>query len=200
MNQRMKNLVAAGALVIGAAVFGATLVHAVWYAPDSEIVPPPSLARQVRPVATSTLPARLEIPAIRINATVQRVGITAKGNMGTPSNFTDVAWYKYGTVPGHTGSAVIDGHVDNGLGLNGVFKHLDQVQAGDDIYVLDASGRTLHFVVDRTAEYPYKEVPTNEIFASSSVPNLVLITCGGAWVESDKTYDHRLVVFATLAS
>ena len=34
----------------------------------------------------------------------------------------------------------------------------------------------------------------------SGQPRLALITCDGAWVQGNRTYDHRLVVYATLVS
>jgi LPXTG-site transpeptidase (sortase) family protein len=141
-------------------------------------------------------PTHLIIPSIGVNAKVQYVGVTAKGSMGIPTNFTDVAWYKHGTIPGEVGSAVIDGHVDNGLGLNGVFKKLGQVKEGDDIYVTDEKDSKIHFVVREIKTYPYTEAPTEEIFYESQKSLLRLITCGGKWVKSAKTYDTRVVVTA----
>ncbi len=146
------------------------------------------------------LPLRLDIPSLHIDAAVQDVGVKPDGSMGTPNNFTDVAWYKYGTVPGEIGSAVIDGHVDNGLSLAGVFKHLNNIEVGDEVDVQTESGKTLRFTVAAIADYDYKSVPTNQLFNASDVPRLNLITCDGAWVKGEKTYDHRLVVYTTLTS
>ncbi len=141
-------------------------------------------------------PVRLLIPTISINAKVQEVGLTAKNAMGIPTNFTDVGWYKYGTIPGEVGSAVIDGHVDNGLGLKGVFKNLHKVQIGDEITVIDISGTEIRFNVIDIKEYKYDEAPSEEIFNESQKSILRLITCGGKWIKSAKTYDTRVVVTA----
>lgn len=186
-------------LVTGVAVivFGSTLVHAVFYAPDSSTVETPQMAASVHINAPEN-PARLRIPRLHIQAAVQYVGINGSGNMATPSNFTDVAWYKYGTVPGQMGSAVINGHVDNGLALAGVFKHLQDIQTGDDIYIDTKQGSSLHFVVERVVLYPYKDVPTDLVFNQKDAPRLNLITCDGNWVKAGKTYDKRLVVYAVL--
>ena len=151
------------------------------------------------PVSTSTLPKRLLIPSLSINANVQYVTVNAKGNMGTPNNFTDVSWYKPGTEPGMVGSAVMAGHVDNGLSLAGVFKKLDTIQVGADVYVQEANGTKLHFKVEKVISYPYTEVPVQAIFTSSDgSKRLNLITCVGAWVPGQKTYDRRLVVYTKL--
>ena len=145
-------------------------------------------------------PVRLYIPSIGVDALVQNVGITASGNLGTPDNFTDVAWYDDGTVPGNVGSAIIDGHVDNGLGLAGVFKNLNKIKIGDPVYVIDENGKKLDFTVTSSAYYGYNDVPVNMLFNESDGRILRLITCGGTWVPAGKTYDERLVVTATLAS
>ena len=179
-------------------VFVVTLVHSVWYVPEDNSLTLASSTPVAKPSAPAEKPARLIISSLNINAAVQDVGVNAAGNMGVPNNFTDVAWYKAGPEPGAPGSAVIDGHVDNGLGLDGVFKHLADIKVGDEIEVDSASGAKLHFAVSNISEYPYHEVPTVNIFTTSGPPTLTLITCEGVWVQSDKTYDHRLVVTATL--
>ncbi len=141
-------------------------------------------------------PSHLKIPSIAIDAKVQHVGLTANGAMGIPTNFTDVAWYKYGTIPGEVGSAVIDGHLDNGLGLSGVFKRLKELTPGDDVYVIDKNGTEIHFLVTDVKEYNYTEAPTEEIFNESEKSLLRLITCGGKWVKAAKTYETRVIVTA----
>ncbi len=194
----MKYLVA---LITLAAVagFAYTLVHAVYLAPAQA-----NLAPTTTPVITVNTPAeeplRLLIPAIGVDANVQQVGVNKAGNMGVPTNFTDVAWYKFGTAPGQLGSAVIDGHVDNGLALAGVFKHLADVQVGDEVDVLTKEGSLLRFTVDEVGDYPMDAVPLERVFNRADTARLTLITCTGAWVPSKKTYDTRLVVYAHLLS
>ncbi len=144
-------------------------------------------------------PTRLLIPAIGVNANVQRTGINAKGAMGVPTNFTDVAWYAKGTVPGDVGSAVMAGHLDNGLGLSGVFKNLAAVKTGDEINVTTMSGKTLRFVVTDVSQFAYDDPGTSNIFdADTGRPLLRLVTCGGKWLPSLKTYDKRVIVTAEL--
>lgn len=189
--------VAVGAVTfLALIIFGATLVRAVFYAPTESDLKPSVGVEQTTP--PSEHPARLQIPVLGIDADVQHVGVNENGNMGVPSNYTDVAWYKYGTVPGQIGSAVIDGHVDNGLGLSGVFKHLGDLKPGDDVYIVTKEGAKLHFKVSSIATYPYKSVPAELLFSRKDGAWLNLITCGGKWVKSDKTYNQRIVVFTKL--
>lgn len=148
----------------------------------------------------STWPKKLIIPSLKISAHVQYVGRTASGAMGVPTNFTDVAWFREGTIPGDAGVALLDGHVDNGLALPGVFKHLSSIKSGADIYLTEENGKKLHFKVKSVDLYPYNDPQTASIITAPDGDKhlLRLITCEGSWVASDKTYNKRLVVTAEL--
>ena len=150
-------------------------------------------------VIPSSTPVHMSIPTLNISANVQRLGLTKTRSMGTPTNFVDVGWYSLGTIPGNIGSAVIDGHVDNGLSLAGVFKHLADTKNGDDIYVTRHDGTIIHFVVTNVQSFNYKDVPTDTIFNENDGAYLKLITCGGTWVPGERTYDQRIVVTSVLA-
>ncbi len=200
MRQTFKTYLVAAATLLALGVFGGTLVGGLYYAPDTEVPLPESLrgALNVEPTPVSEQPKRLTVPSLGIDADIQYVGVNAKGNMGVPSNFRDVAWYKYGTVPGQVGSAVIDGHVDNGLKLAGVFKKLDQIRVGDDVYVETKEGGALHFKVVEVVTYHYKDVPLEKLFNRADKRRLNLVTCGGSWIQGEKTYDERIVVYTVL--
>ncbi|QQG38312.1 MAG: class F sortase [Candidatus Kaiserbacteria bacterium] len=200
MQQSRTTTVVIGIITIAAIVtFGATLARALWYSPDTE-VDIPSTGQAITPASPEAYPARLEIPSLDIDAAVQYVGINAKGNMANPSNFTDVGWYKGGTVPGSVGSAVMAGHLDNALALDGVFKRLKELKAGDSMYVTTVGGEKLRFVVQEASVYNYLQAPVERIFKRADRARLNLITCEGEWIKSDKTYDERRVVYAVLAS
>lgn len=183
-----------GTLAAGV-LFTNTLVGALFYNPDTEISIPVESSIPLTPLQE---PTRLRIPALSINTPVQHVGVNAKGNMAAPNNFTDVGWYKYGVVPGGDGSAVMAGHVDNGLALAGVFKRLSELKTGDEVLVERVDGSIATFVVTSSRRYPYNKVPTEIIFNPLGSARLNLITCEGAWVKALKTYDERLVVFTKL--
>jgi sortase A len=148
---------------------------------------------------TSIVPARLTIPAIGIDAKVESVGNDKNGAMKTPSTFHTVAWYNLGSKPGQSGNAVIAGHVNNALTKVGVFEHLDALKVGDTIRVADAAGKTLNFTVRDIEDYSADQAPTDVIFSRSGKSQLVLVTCAGDWDPKAHSYDHRLVVFASLA-
>ena len=158
-----------------------------------------ALAASTAPKLASLVeyPNELSIPKINIVANVQHLGVTKSGNMAAPDNFSDVSWYKLGVIPGEKGSAVIAGH-KNGVYVRGVFKRLNELKVGDDVYITRKNGGKIHFKVVETAIYPYDKAPLERIFASSDGTYLNLITCTGNWNESIGSSDHRLVVYTEL--
>jgi sortase A len=146
-------------------------------------------------ITESLLPERLHIPSLGIDAAIQQVGRTVSGRMGVPGNYSDVGWYKYGPLPGEQGSAVLAGHVDNALGLSGVFKHLQDMRAGDVVYVTARDGTKTAFVVTSVEIFAYDDAPVDRIFNKVSEPSLNLITCTGKWVRKKQMYGERVVVF-----
>jgi LPXTG-site transpeptidase (sortase) family protein len=201
--KRIGYLLVAAALIIAAVTF----TRAFIYTPESgrDLTANVNSSGVISVTDTksqnTSYPARLEIPKIGISAKVQQVGVRKDGSMGVPTNYTDVAWYKNGTLPGQTGSAVISGHQDNGLGTPAVFYKLDQLKVGDDVYMVRADGTKLHFKVVETKVYAYNsKEPLNRIFNASNGTYLNLITCAGSWLQSARTNDKRLVVYTQLVS
>jgi len=196
MLRRISLVLVLGIVAFAMLVFSSTVVRAFFFSPDPEIEVPVEIDISQNP---AHYPARMRIPALGIDTNVQHVGVNTTGNMAVPTNYSDVGWYKYGPAPGESGSAVLAGHVNNGLGLSGVFEHLADLEIGDDIYVTRADGTEVHFVVSGSRAYPYDDAPEEVIFNPSGSIRLNLITCDGKWVKEDKTYDQRLVVFTKLA-
>ena len=147
---------------------------------------------------TPLSPAQLSIPSLGVNARVEEVGVKADGGMANPSGFATVGWYKYGSQPGAAGRAVIAGHVNNALGLSGVFARLSDIAIGEKITVSDKEGRALTYVVREKTQYATKDAPLKDIFTITGPSELVLITCEGDWIPSARSYDKRLVVVAEL--
>jgi LPXTG-site transpeptidase (sortase) family protein len=146
-------------------------------------------------------PVRLIIPTIGVDAAIQDVGMSWSGlDMGVPTNFTDVGWYKNGPKPGMPGSAVIDGHLDGRVVPQAIFYNLQNLKAGDMVNVVDASGTTLRFRVVGTDIYDYNATTTDIFAGDVSKSHLNLITCAGDWDKSQKLYNKRVVVFTDLVT
>ncbi len=145
-------------------------------------------------------PVRLVIPSIGVNAPVETVGILNNGDLATPTHspWTDVGWFVSGTQPGGQGSAVIDGHLDRPGGYPAVFWKLRDMQVGERVMVVSASGKTLNFEVTRVAFYAPQAAPIQAIFGNSGGAYLNLITCAGDWIPSQHQTTLRQVVYTTL--
>lgn len=141
----------------------------------------------------------LQIPTIKLNAPVQKVGLTSSGAMGVPSNYNDVGWLETGPEPGQVGTAVIAGHLNSGPNKPAAFTELASINPGDYIYISNKDiNDKLHFKVTDIKSYDVNTAPLEKIFGNSDTPHLNLITCDGKWDNSKKDYTKRLVVFSKM--
>ena len=158
-----------------------------------EIVPTPT------PTPSPGLtPVTMIIPKLKIQTAVESVGLTETNNMDTPKNAANVAWYGFGAKPGEEGNAVIAGHYDTPTGKPAIFYNLRKLSTGDEIEVISENGVHSIFVVSETSSIPYDIFPSEQVFKTKPGKNLNLITCGGIWDATKKTYTNRLVVYTTL--
>lgn len=163
--------------------------------------PAPSAAPTVEKAKTAVdIPQALIVPKINVNTKVELVGEDNEGKMDVPKQAENVGWYQYGSKPGEQGSAVLAGHLDTITGVPAVFYNLDQLQVGDEVIVVDQSGKRLTFEVTRSQVYPFDQVPLTEIFNSNDKQRLNLITCTGTWNVGARNYSNRLVVYTQLKS
>lgn len=149
-------------------------------------------------LADPLTPSRLSIPKLGIDTMVEPVGLNARGNMTVPSTYRTVSWYRPGAKAGAAGNTVIAGHLDNSLGLPGVFERLHILSVGDTLAIEDARGESLVYNIVSMTVYDLEKAPAEEIFSTDGPSRLVLITCNGAWDKDKKSYDKRLVVVARL--
>jgi LPXTG-site transpeptidase (sortase) family protein len=163
-------------------------------APIAAPIAPPTPISAPAPVAPSR-PVQLVIPSIALTSPVEAVTVNEKGEMAVPSGTTNkVGWYSGdgGVLPGDVGTAVMDAHVF------AAFHKLHDVRIGDDIYVDGVEGR-MHFVVTATRTYALSELTSSMLFQETDGRHLNLITCAGNLTPDHSTYDHRLIIYATLA-
>lgn len=141
------------------------------------------------------LPMRLIIPSINVNAKIIYMGLDSKGAVGVPSGPYDVSWFNLGPRPGAKGSAIISGHYGPWLsGAVSVFNNLHKLKNGDKIYVKDDKGSVITFAVKEIRTYNPNDSPS-EVFNKNDGIYLNLITCAGDWIQSQKAYNKRLVIF-----
>lgn len=142
------------------------------------------------------LPVRLVIPKINVAATVLSLGLTPTGAMDAPATPDDVAWFDQGPRPGEIGSAVISGHFGWKNGQAAVFDDLHKLAAGDNIFLEDERGVRTAFVVRELRKLKEHDDAGAVFGVDDDRAHLNLITCGGVWNKTKKSYSDRLVVFA----
>lgn len=149
------------------------------------------------PLVTVGLPTTLAIPSTGVNAAVEQVGVDSQGNMATPADPWNTAWYAPGTRPGLPGNAVIAGHVDyHGIGAV-VFARLASLGPGAEVFVTDDQGKRRRFVVTSVEVFPTDTAPRERIFGGTSETHLNLISCIGDFNPASRSYSDRVVVFTT---
>jgi hypothetical protein len=144
--------------------------------------------------AAGPAPATVTIDALDVaGAPVRAVGVEAGGDMEIPG-VHEVGWYRFGSRPGEPGSTLLAAHIAYG-GVDGVFRHLGDLRAGDAVELGLDDGTVRRFVVTALAQYPKAELPA-EVFARRGEPRLVLVTCGGAFDPDARHYEDNVVAYA----
>jgi LPXTG-site transpeptidase (sortase) family protein len=139
-------------------------------------------------------PARVVVSRLGISAAMQPLHLGPAGELVPPS-YGSAGWYANGPEPGEAGRAVIAGHVDSTSGPD-VFANLRSARPGDRITVELVDGTEQHFTVDDIGLYEKSAFPTDQVYGTSTEPELRLITCGGTYDRSRGGYQSNVVVFA----
>jgi len=146
-------------------------------------------------------PVALRIPTIDVDSDLVDLGLNDDGTVEVPplSDVSQAGWYDGSPRPGATGPALLLGHVDSAEQGPGVFFDLGALSAGDEVDVTRADGTVAVFSVQRVASYPKAQFPTIDVYGNTPGPELRLITCGGAFDSSVRSYEDNIVVYATMS-
>jgi molybdopterin adenylyltransferase len=177
--------------------------------PLATVVPqddPARAAVAAAPVGTATAvvtlapPVTLRIPTITVDATIVSVGLEADGAMEIPSDVRTIGWYDPagypGVVPGTSGTAVLSGHVDSRSQGAGAFYYLRNLGLGDEIEVVHEDGAITRWIVTGRTQYAKDVIPLEELFVWEGAPRIALITCGGEFDRTARSYRDNIVVLA----
>ncbi|NMO55973.1 class F sortase [Actinoplanes sp. TBRC 11911] len=162
-------------------------------------VPPPEVSFQsARDYDAVAKPVRLRIPALKVSTSLEPLGLATDGTIAVPTR-TDVAgWYADGPRPGQAGPAVVLGHVDSREGP-GVFIDLVTLKPGALIKVDRADRTSVTFRVTGVRRVPKTKFPTDLVYAPTLDPALRLVTCGGGFDTTRRSYRDNVIVFADRA-
>ena len=197
-------LVAVGLVAAGAGAAGLVLTrHSdVPRAAALQLLPAPTGPIEAAPTegaASVAEPVSLVIPSIGVSASIVHLGLTSSGALQVPPTTAVAGWYTGSPPPGSIGSAVIAGHIDSIAGP-GIFFRLAQLQRGARVYVRRADGTLAVFEVTEVQMFAKDAFPTTAVYGAVPDPELRLVTCGGTFDYSTKSYLSNTVVFAKEAS
>ncbi|MEW1808474.1 class F sortase [Pseudarthrobacter sp. NPDC080039] len=163
----------------------------------------PSAAVPAAPDAAlpASVPVRIEVPSIGVDAALTAVGKQANGEVQTPSGDPGApgGWYQDSPTPGQTGSAIILGHVNTTTSDVGLFYRLHELTPGQTITVIRADHIAAVFTVDKVDVYHKATFPTVEVYQNADRPEVRLITCGG-YNPATREYLDNTVAYAHLTS
>ncbi|NUT37618.1 MAG: class F sortase [Hamadaea sp.] len=195
-----------------AVALGGWGIGQLWFAAEGPNHPPPLPSRVVAlpsagvgeaarapgptPLGRS-VPRKIVIPKIGLQAGVEQIGLRADGAIETPSyeRANRAAWYRLGPSPGEPGAAVIVGHVDSKKSV-AVFFYLTKLRPGDVIEVEREDRTTAVFTVESLESFEKTQFPTDRVYGPTAEPSLRLVTCGGRYDRSRGAYVDNIVVFA----
>lgn len=148
------------------------------------------------PLARSR-PVRLRVSSLGIDSGLVGLGLEPDGSLEVPSGAFPAGWYTGAPTPGELGPAVLAGHVDYG-GRAGVFARLSRAEPGAEVEVTRQDGVVAVFRVIRVSRVSKSQFPTAEVYGDLDHAGLRLITCGGAFSRSARSYRDNIVVYAEL--
>lgn len=145
-------------------------------------------------------PAHIIIDAIDVDHPIIDVGLNPDRTMEIPHDVNELGWYEPGVKPGELGSAVIAGHVDSREQGPGAFFDLRYLEPSDTIIITDIEGNEQTWNITDIKRYDKDEAPLEEIFRwGGDTRELALITCGGEFDRTARSYQDNIVVYAELA-
>jgi hypothetical protein len=151
------------------------------------------------PVLPASRPTSVSIPRLHVTSRLVRLGTDDGGAMEVPADPATAGWYRLGPTPGALGPAVIAGHVTWNQ-APAVFFRLATLRAGDTVRVTREDRTVAVFEVTRVARYPKSRFPTRAVFGGIDHAGLRLITCGGEFDSTARSYRDNVVAFAELVS
>lgn len=161
-------------------------------APGTDVAPEPDVPARLAPL-------QVRIGTIAVDAPVVPVGLEPDGAMEIPERVAEIGWYDpdgLGVLPGATGTAVLAGHVDSRSQGRGALYDLRDLRTGETIELDLADGSTQGWRITEVIQYPKDVIPLEEIFTWSGASRLAIITCGGEFDRTARSYTDNIVVYA----
>jgi sortase (surface protein transpeptidase) len=164
--------------------------------PSSDAAPSPFTSTAPRgAIDLGAWPAAVRIPAIAVDAPVLAVGVGPDGALIVPESVLDVGWYQGSSTPGSAGVTLLTSHLDTRSQGRGVFAGLVELAVGDVIELEDARGAVSSWRVVAREQRRKTDLPP-ELFARTGAPLVALVTCGGPFDQTTRSYRDNVIVWA----
>jgi hypothetical protein len=163
--------------------------------PPDVRLPPPH-----RPLGDA-LPQRVDVPRLGIQAPVVARGLDPQGAIDPPpfDQASVVGWYAGGPKPGAAGTALLVGHVDTQT-RPAVFYKLSAMTPGETVRVVRDDGKVAEFTVDDVQVVTRDRFDAQQAYGPRRAgrAELRLITCGGSFDRTSRSYTANVIVSAYL--
>lgn len=144
-------------------------------------------------------PVKVEIADLSILADTTKVNVNSKGNIGSPANIKQLAWYDQSSSPvDRTGNALIVGHVGTST-YGGAFAELYKIKNNAVVKLTMGDGKLVTYKVIKSENIAADKINMSNYLTKSNQmdKNLILITCSGDYNSKTYSYSDRLIVTAT---
>ncbi|EXF25139.1 peptidase C60 [Nesterenkonia sp. AN1] len=142
-------------------------------------------------------PAQLLYPGIDADIPVEPRGVAEDGQMDIPDDAAQAAWYEYGKAPAdQVGTTVISAHAGSQETPVGPLYALKDSRPGEEVTVLDEAGVAHHYEVTQVEQLGKDGLDFAPYFERTGKHRLVLITCGGQWIDERGSYADNIIVVA----
>ena len=159
----------------------------------------PTAAPDLLAAARDREPISLNIPDLGVDSPVVTTSMDASRSIVVPEDVMETGWYDGSRRLGASyGSTVIVGHRDSATQGSGALFGIEEIPLGATITVTAQDGTAHEFIVDSVEFIDKDSLPQEapRIFTHRGPYRLVLITCGGAFDESIRSYESNVVIIA----
>ncbi|MEX2533899.1 MAG: class F sortase [Nitriliruptoraceae bacterium] len=149
--------------------------------------------------AIITKPAGLVIETLGVAMPVVAVGLEDDGAMEIPEDVMTAGHYNpggLGVLPGSPGTAVFAAHVDSRQQGRGALYELSTMNVNDLIGIASPDGTMHMWRVTEVVTYRKEVLPFDDLFTFAGPSRIAVITCGGEFDRSARSYTHNVVVLA----
>jgi len=148
-------------------------------------------------VASQQVPLKVDLPALHLTSPITATTTdVATGELVVPPDPATVVWWAGGARPGDpAGSVTLAGHVDYN-GVAGALFNLRSLPVGSTVTVTGANRQKHLYRVTARRQVRKASLDQLNVFTSGGPPQLVLLTCGGAFDKERRSYDNNVIVVA----